>query len=449
MRISRRGLAFGLAGLSLAMPRTLRAQDGQATVLTGLRYFDRTRMTGPATLLIQGNRIVAVNPDSRPDGARVVDLAGRFVIPALTNDHCHIGHVVGTEAGRANYTRENVAAQLGRYQAFGITSVAALGMNPPPFHALRRESREGALPGARLFGAGPGLGVDGGLPPPGPMRLADDQILRPRDAAGSRDAVNALADAGVDLIKIWIDDAGGSAPQMPTPQVRAVVEAAKARGLRVAAHIHDLDQAQVALESGVDILAHGVRDKEVDDATVARMKQQDTWYIPTLQIDEAEYLYAEDPAVLRDPALLAAVTPALLARFRDESWRAGQMRQAEAKKASVRMNQRNLAKLREAGIRVGFGTDSGATPLRVPGFAEHRELELMVGAGLTTAQALDIATRQAANLLRLEGIGRIGPGAVADFVVLAADPLDDIRNTRTIQAVWQDGRPVAGPLAAA
>jgi imidazolonepropionase-like amidohydrolase len=179
------------------------------------------------------------------------------------------------------------------------------------------------------------------------------------------------------------------------------------------------------------------------------MRAQETWYIPTLQIDEAEYLYAEDAAVLRDPALLAAATPALLARFRDEAWRAGQMRQAEAKKAAVRMNQRNLAKLHAAGIRIGFGTDSGATPLRLPGFAEHRELELMVGAGLTPAQALDIATRQAAELLRLDGAGRIAAGQRADFVVLAADPLADIRNSRRIEAVWQDGREVAGPLSAA
>jgi imidazolonepropionase-like amidohydrolase len=186
---------------------------------------------------------------------------------------------------------------------------------------------------------------------------------------------------------------------------------------------------------------------EADAETVARMRGQGTWYIPTIQIDEAEYLYAADPAVLEEPALRAALNPALLARFQDAEWRQGQMARMAAKQAEVRMNQRNLAKLHDAGIRIGFGTDSGGTPVRIQGYAEHRELELMVQAGLSPASALGIATEHAAALLRMEGIGRIQPGARADLVVLAADPLADIRNTRSIRAVWQDGVAVAGPLA--
>jgi imidazolonepropionase-like amidohydrolase len=448
MRLSRRSLALGLAGLSLASARLARAQGSdQPAALVGARYFDGLRFVGPATLLIRDGRIAAINPAGLPDGTRSIDLAGRFVIPALTSDHCHVGRTGGgMEMGRQFYTREGVESQLRRYQAFGITTVTSLGLNPPLFHQLRQESRDGRLQGARLLGAGTGIGVDGGLPPAGPMQLTDDQVLRPRDFAEARAAVNTLAESGVDLIKIWLDDAGGTAPQMPAEMVRAVVEASHARDIRVAAHIHDLSQAQIALENGVDILAHGIRDKEVDEATLTRMQDRGVWYIPTLQIDEAEYLYAEDPAVLRNPALRAAVGPALLARFGDAEWRETQMRKADAKKAEVRMNQQNLAKLNKAGISIGFGTDSGATPLRVPGFAEHRELELMVQAGLSAAEALQIATAWAATLLRMDDVGRIEPGARADLVVLSEDPLADIRNMSSIQAVWQDGRAVAGPL---
>jgi imidazolonepropionase-like amidohydrolase len=449
MHLTRRGFTAGLAGLTVAAAHRARAQPGAPApvALQGAQYFDGQRMAGPATLLLQEGRVQALDPASLPEGTRRIDLAGQFVIPALTADHAHVGNTAGAELGRRFYTRENVAAQLARYQAFGITTVAALGMSPPLFHALRQESQEGRLPGARFLGAGTGIGMAGGAPPEGLMRLADDQVMRPRDAAETRAAVDRLADAGVDLIKIWVDGLNGAMPQMPPEMVRAASDAAHARGLRVAAHIHDLSQARIALENGVDILGHGIRDMEADAETVARMRGQGTWYIPTIQIDEAEYLYAGDPAVLEEPALRAALNPALLARFQDAEWRQGQMAKMAAKQAEVRMNQRNLAKLHDAGIRIGFGTDSGGTPVRIQGYAEHRELELMVQAGLSPASALGIATEHAAAMLRMEDIGRIQPGARADLVVLAANPLADIRNTRSIRAVWQDGVAVAGPLA--
>jgi imidazolonepropionase-like amidohydrolase len=111
------------------------------------------------------------------------------------------------------------------------------------------------------------------------------------------------------------------------------------------------------------------------------------------------------------------------------------------------MNQRNLKAMHDAGARIGFGTDSGATALRIPGFAEHRELELMVEAGLTPEGALRCATGQSAALLGLEDRGLLRQGRRADLLVLDGDPLADIRNARRIRAVWQRGREVAGPIA--
>ena len=111
------------------------------------------------------------------------------------------------------------------------------------------------------------------------------------------------------------------------------------------------------------------------------------------------------------------------------------------------MNKRNLRTLHEAGVRIGLGTDSGATAMRVPGFAEHRELELMVEAGLTPEQALRCATAGAASLLGLQDRGLLREGRRADLVVLDGDPLGDVRQTRRIRAVWQKGREVAGPVA--
>jgi imidazolonepropionase-like amidohydrolase len=112
----------------------------------------------------------------------------------------------------------------------------------------------------------------------------------------------------------------------------------------------------------------------------------------------------------------------------------------------LQVNLKNLKALYDAGVKIGFGTDAGATPLRIPGFAEHRELALMVDAGLTPLQAIHIATQNAAQLLGLDDRGVLANGKRADFVVLDKDPSNDIEATTKIDAVWQRGRQVSGPI---
>ncbi|MFH5923152.1 amidohydrolase family protein [Roseomonas xinghualingensis] len=447
MHLTRRSLGLALAGLPLASLRPAQAQASPPILLEGAWLFDGQAMTGPAALLIVDGRIHAIAPASIPDGAQRLDLAGRYVIPAMTSAHSHVGHTSGASLGRENHTRENAVAQLRRYQAFGINAVNSLGLNAPLFHELRAESRTGRLPGALLLGAGPGIGMPDGAPPVRVMNLADDQVLRPRNASDAEAAVATHADRGVDLIKIWADGLNNSAPQMTGELISAIVRAAHARNLRVAAHIFDLSQARLSVESGVDIIAHGIRDREVDDAFVAMMRQRGTWYIPTIQIDEAEYIYADQPELTEDPFFRAAINPEMTARIKDATWRAGQLERAAPRRAAVRTNQANLKKLHDAGIPIAFGTDSGGTPLRVQGFAEHRELELMVEAGLTPAQALNIATIRSSELLGLNDRGAIREGMRADLVVLGGNPLENIRNTRSIRSVMQNGQEVAGPIA--
>ena len=452
MRLTRRSFALGLAGLPLARPHPARAQAvppvlAVPVLLENVRYFDGRAMTAPVRLLMADGTLRILGAAAPPDGAQRVDLSGRYVIPAMIAAHSHIGHTSGATSGRQYYTRENVEAQLRRYQAFGIGAAASLGLNAPLFHALRAESRAGRLPGALFLGAGPGLGMPEGAPPAGPMNLSDDQVIRPADPAAMRQGVNDLADKGIDLVKVWIDGLGDTVPQMTPEMARAAVEAAHARGLKVAAHIHDLSQARLAVEAGVDILAHGIRDREMDDGLLALMRDRGTWYIPTIQIDEAEYIYADDPAITEDPFLRAALNPAMIARMQDPAWRAAQLGRAAPRRSDVRINKLNLKRIHDAGIPVAFGTDSGGTPLRVQGFAEHRELELMVEAGLTPAQALDIATARSAQLLGLTDRGSVRDGLRADLVVLDADPMASIRNTRRIVRVYQAGREVAGAVA--
>jgi imidazolonepropionase-like amidohydrolase len=415
--------------------------------ITGARVFDGSRDLGVVDIVVRDGRIDAIGTGiAIPDGARKVDHSGRFVIPGLVSAHSHVANTEGTEHGDRFYTRDNVIRDLRRFQAFGVTTVNALGLNGEAFHALRAEVAADPSLGAALLGAGAGIGVAGGAPPVAGMGLEQDVVARPASADEARQAVREQHARGIDIVKLWVDDLGGDAPQMAPEVYRAAIEQAHALGLRVSAHIHDLAPAGDLVASGVDVIAHGVRDRPVDREFVDAMLAHGTWYVATLQIDEADYLYADKPELLETPFLQAALPAVLRQQFEDPGWRERALASADESRAAVAMNLRNLSTLREAGVRIGFGTDSGALPQRVIGFAEHRELELMGRAGFAPPEALAAATHGSAELLGLEDRGLLAPGRRADFIVLEADPLADIRNTRSILSVWQAGREVSGPV---
>ena len=414
------------------------------------RVFDGQRDRGITPVLIDGARIVHIGTPlpAAATGARRVDYTGKTLLPALVSDHAHVGNTQGLEHGDRFYTRDNVVRDLRQFQRYGITTVTALGMNGADFFALRTEVNADPRLGAQLHGAGGGIGAPDGAPPADSMGLRHDPVARPRTAEQARAAVATQHADGVDLIKLWVDDLGGKRPMM-TPEVyRAAIAEAHARGLTVAAHIHDLDQARDLVDARVDILAHGIRDRAVDPMLARKMRDQGTWYIPTVAIDEANYWYAEHPQALQQPFLRQALHRDVLARWSLPEWQRAQLAGSgiPAARAAVATNLDNVRRLHAAGVKLGFGTDAGAMPHRVIGVAEHRELQLLVQAGLSPAQALQVATSQAADLLGLADRGRIAAGKRADLLVLDADPLTDIANTQRIGAVWQAGQEVAGPI---
>ncbi|WP_313247074.1 amidohydrolase family protein [Stenotrophomonas rhizophila] len=414
------------------------------------RVFDGQRDRGITPVLIDGARIVHIGTPlpAAATGARRVDYTGKTLLPALVSDHAHVGNTQELEHGDRFYTRDNVVRDLRQFQRYGITTVTALGMNGADFFALRTEVNADPRLGAQLYGAGGGIGAPDGAPPADSMGLRHDPVARPRTAEQARAAVATQHADGVDLIKLWVDDLGGKRPMM-TPEVyRAAIAEAHARGLTVAAHIHDLDQARDLVDARVDILAHGIRDRAVDPMLARKMRDQGTWYIPTVAIDEANYWYAEHPQALQQPFLRQALHRDVLARWSQPEWQRAQLAGSgiPAARAAVATNLDNVRRLQAAGVKLGFGTDAGAMPHRVIGVAEHRELQLLVQAGLSPAQALQVATSQAADLLGLADRGRIAAGKRADLLVLDADPLTDIANTQRIGAVWQAGQEVAGPI---
>lgn len=427
-----------------------------ATVIRGARVIDGTGAPprDDVTLVIDGDHFSIVGPGLRvkmPDGTKVIDYTGKTIIPGLVSDHGHIGLVDGTKSGSAAlYTRENALRQLRQWRAYGVTTVTSLGVNNTDvFYPLRADLHAGKAEGADLFGADHGIGVPNGAPPGKMMQVGTNQLDRPRTPEEARAAVDAAAARGTDLVKIWVDDFNGSLPVKMEPAIwRAVIAEAHAKHLRVAAHVYYLEDARKLVDDGVDILAHGVRDKAVDQAFVDAMKQHGTWYVATLDLNEAAYIYARHPAWMDQPFFAHAVQSALAKQLADPAWRDKALKDpaVAVNEAALRTNQQNLKTLYAAGVNIGFGTDAGATPLRIPGVAEHRELALMVDAGLTPSQAIQVATQRAATLLALDDRGVIANGKRADFIVLDADPSADIEATTHIQAVWQRGVQVAGPV---
>lgn len=445
---------MGMIGPAIVCAADLPAS---ATVFTGATLIDGTGRPPleNATLIIDGDRIKAVGSSSvylpLPDGTRTVDLRGKTVIPGLISAHSHLGLVKGASTAAAeNYTRENVVRQLTQYEAYGVTAVMSLGVNRDVLYDWRAEQLQGKLAGADIFTADRGLGVAGGAPP---FPLPGDQVYRPATAADARIAVREMAGRHPDLIKIWLDDVFGTLPKMQ-PEVyqaaigeaHAAITEAHAHGLRVAAHVFYLMDAKALLDAGIDIIAHSVRDLPVDDAFVATLKTKNVAYIPTLALDESQFIYAEHPGWMSQSFFTDAVDPGLLATWLSPAYAEKIRGSATTPKnrAAFALAMKNVKTLYDAGAFIAMGTDSGAMPTRVAGFAEHRELQLLVEAGLPPMAALVAATAHSAKVIGQEsGRGTLEAGKRADFLVLDANPLKDIRNTMRLSAVWHGGKLVS------
>ena len=422
------------------------AAFGEVIVLRGATLIDGTGRPPRqnATLVIDGDRISAVGDAARlkfPAGARVVEVRGRTIMPGIINAHGHVGLVAGGQNRADAYTRENVQPQLLQYERYGVTAVLTLGLNRDLVYEIRDEQRRGALPGASLFTAGRGVGVPGGAPP---VPSAPDQVYRPKTAEEAVANVREAATHKPDFFKIWVDDVFGRFPKMDPAVFKATIEEAHRNGIPVASHVFYLADAKELIGEGVDALAHSIRDQPVDSELIAQMKKRGTYYVSTFTVDESAFVLADHPAMLDDPFLAGALSPESLQQFRSPEYRDKVKSDPNVPKfrAALANGMRNLKTLHGAGVRIAFGTDSGANPARIPGWAEHRELELMVEAGLKPMDVLVAATRGSAAMLGATDRGTLEPGKRADFLVLSANPLDDVRNTRRLVSVWHGGREI-------
>ena len=395
-----------------------------------------------AVLVIDGARIVGVGKPGevkRPKGARVIDASGKTIMPGLIVSHGHVGVVMDGQNRPDAYTRENVLRQLLQYERYGVTAVLALGLNRDLGYELRDEQRGGGIPGASLYTAGRGIGAPDGAPP---LPVAPDQVYRPQTPEEAIAEVKETAGHHADLLKIWVDDVFGRLPKLRRDIYQAAIQEAHRDKLRVAAHVFYLEDAKALADAGLDAFAHSIRDQPVDGPLIRAMKTKGMFYIPTLNVDESSFMFVDDPALLQDPFLTGAIGENQLKQLQSPEHKKKVESDPNLPKnrAAVQNGMHNLKVLHDAGIKIAFGTDSGGNPMRIQGWAEHRELQLMVRAGLTPMNAIVAATRGSAEFLGATDRGVLAPGKRADFLILAANPLDDIRNTRQLVSVWNGGK---------
>jgi imidazolonepropionase-like amidohydrolase len=390
-----------------------------------------------SAFLVDGNRFTRVGKKGEiqlPAGAARVDLAGKTVIPALVDGHSHIGYMRHMTSGAQNYTRENILDHLRRFAYFGVSATQSMGSDfgELPFQ-IRDETAAGKYPdAARFLTAGRGLAPLVEISPDNMHQAAYVATTE----AGVRATVRELAARKVTIIKTWVDSRGGTVKPMSPELYRAIIDEAHKNNIRVAVHATELPIAKDLLRAGVDIFAHMI--SEVDDELLELFRQHPNTVVLSALGGPRRPIYVPwlNPV---NPLIAETVLPDQIARLQKRFPLKDPQEIAHARAAWEKL-ARGVMRLHAAGVKIGLGTDGGGqSGDQFVGWTTHTELENLTAAGFSPAQAIVAATQTTAEILRLNDLGMVAPGKSADFVVLDANPLDDITNSRRISQVYLRG----------
>jgi len=394
------------AAIALAFAGFVAPAHAQGTAYEGARIIvGDGRVIENGTIVVDGTRITQAGSAKDvkvPAGAKRVSLAGKTVMPMMIDTHVHLSP-----------TRERLIRDLRQRAYWGVSVAASMGSDNIELLPMRSEVIPGA---ARFLSAGRGIT----MPEPGRVAVVRQQWITTEPEA--RNAVHELVKYKADLVKIWVDDRGGKYQKLTPELYGAIIDEAHKAKLHVTAHIFNMEDAKGLMRAGLDSFAHGVRDRDVDDETLAMFKQRPHLFvIPNLP----------DRGVKVDRSWLKpGMTPEEFAKLEASN--------ADNPKAQAfhGIQARNLAKMNAGGVRITMGTDGNRA------WGPHEEMEDMVLAGMTPAQVIVAATRNGAAFLRIADAGTLEAGKSADLLVLDANPLDDITNTRRISQVILRGAAV-------
>ena len=433
MQVRQLAVLFGLTAMAIGcggaepVPEPVEMTPGLQAFVGG-RLIDGTGAVAieNGVLVVRDGRIEAVGTSDSvtvPADAEQIDVSGRTLMPGMVNAHGHVNNIEGLD--QVDYTEAQVERQLGLYARYGVTTVFSLGGDGPESMTVRDRQDSTDLAQARIYVAG--------------------NIVTGPSPEEAREQVADVAASGADVVKIRIDDNLGSGTKMTQETYQAVIEAAHEHGLKLTAHMYYLEDAKGLLEAGADLLAHSVRDVAVDDELVTLLRETGVCYCPTLMREVSTFAYESRPDWFDDEFFSKEVDPAVIAALDSEAWRErSSSASAQTYKAQLEVAKANLKTLSDAGIPIAMGTDTGPAA-RFQGYFEHGELALMVEAGLTPMQAIVASTSSAAQCMEVDAdLGSLEAGKWADFLVLGANPLDDIANTKTLETVYVAGNVVPG-----
>jgi imidazolonepropionase-like amidohydrolase len=414
-----------LAGLTVANLLTASA-TAQTIVLTNTTLIDGTGVPAQAgvTIVMENGHIRDMGAAVQaPAGATVVDLSGKFVVPGIINGHGHVGPPARDP-------------QLRQYALYGVTTTTSMYFDQDDVQQFKERQKAGDLHGARILTV---------------MYRFMSEPFKPgsenKTPEEGRAKVDEIAAKSADFVKVWIDAQGGRFPKL-TPEFTAAVmgQARKHNKIRMA-HIVELADARRMVDQGVNILVHNVRDQDIPDDFIATLKEKNVSVISTLAREEALFVYgdgADGSPRTDNPFFQKGLTPERLALLKSKHRE--EQANDPARPRWLRMfdtDKKNLKKLVDAGIKYGFGTDSGGAPDRyfIQGYFEHRQMELMRDAGLTNMQIIQAFSRNNSEMLGIDkDFGTLANGKAADLLVLSRNPLDDIANMRSIEAVYLGGK---------
>lgn len=434
------GLFLFLASASFLM--------GETRVFQGFTLIDGTGKAAlaDAAMVITDGRITYVGakknlkiPAGKPE---VMDLAGKFVIPGLINLHCHLGNTKRMGQDPKNFTRENVNEQLKIYAKNGVTSVLSMGSDQPLVFEMRAEQRAGRPSLTRIYTAGRGFTGRAGYPTQAPgMKGVPYEVETEQQVIA---AVKTEAAHKVDTLKIWVDDHLGKEKKISAALSAAIIREGMKYGIPTSAHVFYLSDAKQLIAAGLHGLGHSIRDQPVDDELIALMKKKQAWLAATtLTREYSVFAYPKGAPFADDPWFIRSADSADRETIKSAEYKkrmaAADPHWPRYETEFIEIAKKNLKKLADAGVRFGFGTDTGP-PGRFPGYFEHLEMEFMADAGLTPAQILNAATKSSAEFLGVgKSFGTLEKGKWADFVVMGKNPLQNIKNTRSVEQTWIAG----------